>query len=535
MAFVLRIHNGADMNGDDLYGPLAGAVARAAEAGQSDEEALEPLVRVDKRGRPVSLLEPGGPVVFADLRGERERELVRSLTDPRFPHFKRPPSFSPVDMGTLIDYGPGLNAEPLYRTLTVRETLGRTISQAGLRQLRMGESEKSIHMTYFLSGKTEEVFPGEEREFVTTEQGQGFGYRPEMKAAQVAQAAAGRLEQGVHHLIAVNLANTDVINHLDDEAAVIKAVETVDVQIGRLSRAAREYGYHLVLTADHGSAEKWYFEDGSPDTGHTDSPVPFILAAPRRMELRDGGDLTDVAPTILDLLGLTRPEAMTGRSLIKGEPERGRVLLLICDGWGYREETYGNLIARAETPHMDRLMAAHPWTTLIASGPRVGMPPGTVGNSEVGHLHLGAGRRVDSDRVRIDKEIASGRFYENPVLLRLIEKALDRGLALNVLGIASFYSSHGSLDHLFAVLEAARRRGLRRVHVQAMLGRRGEKARSGPHYISLIEKTLAEKGQGPVAGVIGRHWSLDRDENWDRIEKTFNLYVRGLGKQVGDP
>ena len=228
---------------------------------------------------------------------------------------------------------------------------------------------------------------------------------------------------------------------------------------------------------------------------------------------------------------------MTGRSLIaggpeKGQPGKGKVLLLICDGWGLREETFGNLIAKANTPHMDRLMEEHPWTSLVASGPRVGMPEGTVGNSEVGHLHLGAGRTVDSDRLCIDKEVDSGEFFRNPVLLRLINKALKADLPLNVLGIASFYSSHGSLKHLFAVLEAARLQGLKRVHIQAMLGRRGEKAQSGPHYVSLMEKTLAEKGQGPVASVIGRHWSLDREENWDRIEKTFNLYVRGLGREV---
>ena len=439
-------------------------------------------------------------------------------------------------MATLIDYGPGLNVEPLYRTLTVEETLGRVVSRAGLRQIRLGETEKAIHMTYFLSGKTEEVLAGEEREFVETEQGQGFGFAPEMKAAQVAQAVIGRLEAGAHDLVMVNLANTDVVNHVEDEAAVVKAVEAVDAQVGRLAAAARENGYYLVLTADHGSAEKWYYEDGSPDTGHTDSPVPFILAGPENgagpLEVRQGGDLTDVAPSVLTLLGLSVPASMTGQSLIAGTPEKGRVLLLICDGWGIRQETYGNLIARAQTPNMDRLMAENPWTTLAASGPRVGMPQGTVGNSEVGHLHIGAGRVVDSDRLRINKEVASGAFHQNPALCRLIDLALEKGTALNVLGIASFYSSHGSLEHLFAILEAARLRGLTRVHVQAMLGRRGEKAKSGPHYVSLIEKTLAEKGQGPVGSVIGRHWSLDREENWDRIEKTFNLYVRGRGRKV---
>ncbi|MBW1712382.1 MAG: phosphoglycerate mutase (2,3-diphosphoglycerate-independent), partial [Deltaproteobacteria bacterium] len=248
--------------------------------------------------------------------------------------------------------------------------------------------------------------------------------------------------------------------------------------------------------------------------------------------LRSGGDLTDVAPSILQLLGLSCPAQMTGRSLLKGQPRPGRVVLLILDGWGLRREEFGNLILKAATPHMDRLMAERPWTELAASGPRLGMPQGTVGNSEVGHLHLGAGRRVDSDRVRINKAIDSGQFFGNPALVGLVDKAKKEKRPLHLLGIASFYSSHGSLDHLFALMETARRQGLNQVFVQAMLGRRGEKANSGPKYLSLIEKTLAEKGQGPIASVIGRHWSLDREENWDRIEKTFNLYFKGQGRPV---
>jgi 2,3-bisphosphoglycerate-independent phosphoglycerate mutase len=326
-------------------------------------------------------------------------------------------------MATLVDYGPGLKATPIFESLKVGRPLGRVVAQAGLRQLKVGETEKAIHLTYFFNGKTEEPFPGEERVFIKSEQAEGFAFNPRMKAAEVAQAAMDRLAGRAFDLVVVNLANVDVVNHVEDEAAVIAAVEAVDGQVGRLVAAAQAAGYWTVITADHGSAERWRYEDGTPDTGHTGSPVPCLIVGPEKVQVGRGVDQTQVAPTILHLLGLDKPGEMTGVSLIQGRPRPGRVLLLIADGWGVREEAYGNLILAARTPTMDRLMAEWPWVALAAAGPAVGLPPGTVGNSEVGHLHLAAGRHVDSDRVRIDKALAAGSFYAHPVLGDLARRA----------------------------------------------------------------------------------------------------------------
>ena len=518
------------MTEEKLYGPMAEEMAAAYGRGE-DDESLEPLVRVDAAGQPVGLIGPGDPVIFANLRGERERELVRALTEPGFAEFPRPEGFS-LPLVILVDYGPNLAARPAFLGLKVNNPLGRVVAQAGLRQLRCGETEKAIHLTYFFDGKDEKPLPGCERVFIETEAGIGFAYQPQMKAAEVVDAVLARLDGGFD-LIAVNLANVDVVNHVEEEAPVIKAVEAVDAQAGRLVEAARQAGWWVVITADHGSAEKWRYPDGRPDTGHTDSPVPFLLAGPKKVELRPGHDLTGVAPTVLELMGLDKPAEMTGGSLLTGPPPRGPVLLLILDGWGIREEEYGNLIKKAATPQMDRLRADWPWVSLIASGPLVGMPEGTVGNSEVGHLHLGAGRRIDSDRVRIDQAIEDGSFFTNPAFLSQTERAKRQGRPLHLLSIVSFFSSHGSLAHLLALIELARREGVGRLFVQAMLGRRGERAQSGPRYLSLVEKALAEAHLGPIATTIGRHWSLDREENWDRIEKTFNMLVKGQGRPVG--
>jgi len=155
-----------------------------------------------------------------------------------------------------------------------------------------------------------------------------------------------------------------------------------------------------------------------------------------------------------------------------------------------------------------------------------------VGNSEVGHLHVGAGRRVYSDRVRIDRAIQDGSFFQNEAFLWAMKGAKESGKNLHLLGIVSFFSSHGSVNHLLALLRLAKRESVERLYLHAMLGRRGEHKESGGRYIELIEKETENLGRGQVASVIGRYWSLDREENWDRIEKTYRMLAYGEGIPV---
>ncbi len=208
------------------------------------------------------------------------------------------------------------------------------------------------------------------------------------------------------------------------------------------------------------------------------------------------------------------------------------MLLLILDGWGIGDGGPGDLIAQAHTPVMDGLLARWPNTELAASGPSVGMPPGTVGNSEAGHLHIGAGRVVPADRVRIDQALADGSFYDNAAFLWAMRGAKRAGTRLHLLGIVSFYSSHGSVDHLLALLEMARREAVPEVYIHSMLGRRGERPESGAIYIEQVEREAERLGTGQLATVIGRFWSLDREGHWDRIERTYRMLVEGQGQPV---
>ncbi len=520
--------------------PMAEAVRASYRAGQEDET-LDPLVVVDKAGQPVGSIQDGDYVIFYDIRGEREVELTSAFVDRDFAHFTRKPMA--VHFATMIEYHPDLDVRVAFPPLRqLKDTLCEVVSKVGLQQTKVVESEKAVHVSFFLNGKRQEPLPGEQIVVIPSPRpARHADMPPQMSAARVADTAIEALRDPANRLVTVNLCNVDVIGHIENPKAIRAAVETVDQEAGRMVEAARAAGVTVVLTADHGTVERWYYPDGTIDTGHTDLPVPFVLIDPglnRGTPLRSGGALTDVAPTILQLLDLPKPDAMTGQSLMAtgslagGGNGQRRVLLLILDGWGIGDGGSGDLIAQAHTPVVDGLLASWPSTQLTASGPAVGMPPGTVGNSEAGHLHIGGGRVVPADRVRIGQALEDGSFFENDALCWAMRGARHDGTRLHLLGIVSFYSSHGSVDHLLALMEMARRESVPEVYVHSMLGRRGERPESGAIYIEQVEREAERLGVGQLATVIGRFWSLDREEHWDRIEKTYRMLVEGQGQPV---
>ncbi len=514
--------------------PMSKAVLSAYERGEEDET-LEPLVGTDASGTPLGRIQDGDYVIFYDLRGEREVELTSAFVAPDFPHFTRPDM--QVHFVTLIEYSHDLPVKVAFPPEgNILNTLGDVVSAHGMQQAKITESEKVIHVSFFFNGKRDELLPGERRINVPSPEVADYGTVPEMNAAAVAEEVIGALAQPELDLIVVNFVNVDVVGHVENREAVLRAVEEVDRRVGDVVAAAQEAGVVSVITADHGTVERWLYPDGTVDTGHTDSLVPFIVVDPslKDVELRSGGALTDVAPTILQLLDLPIPDEMTGTSLMRTPipAQRRRVLLVIADGWGVRDEALGNMIIEADTPVMDALQRDWPTTRLMAAGPAVGMPEGTVGNSESGHSHIGAGRRILADRVRIDEAIEDGSFFENEAFLWAMRGAKQDGTRLHLLGIVSFYSSHGSVEHLNALLEMAKREGVPEVYHHAMLGRRGEHVGSGAHYIAGVEKEMERLGIGQEVSVIGRFWSLDREENWDRIEKTYRWLVEGQGRVV---
>jgi 2,3-bisphosphoglycerate-independent phosphoglycerate mutase len=517
------------------------AIRHAYKEGQEDE-ALEPLIAVDSAGLPAGRFQDGDSVIFYDIRGEREIEITQSLTDPKFDLFQTDINIR-LDFVTMIEYSSTLDVRVAFQPVgEIKNTLAEVITKAGMRLLKITESEKAIHVGYFLNGKREKRFPGEEVIVIPSPDGvANYALTPEMSAPEVADKICENLDNPDFPVIVANMSNVDVVGHIEDQPAILKAVEAVDTALGKIWEACERKGITLIVTADHGTVEEWLYPDGAINTGHTKNPVPFILAdfsadQPSRWILRDRGGLTDVAPTALELLGLPVPQEMSGTSLIENHSDSERagrkVLLLILDGWGMRNQAQGNLIHMARTEFFDRMWSQFPHAQLDAAGEAVGMPPGTVGNSEAGHLHIGAGRRIFLDRVRIDNAIADGTFFRNPAFTWAMENAKKRDKALHLLGIVSHYSSHGTIDHLFALLRMAKKIGMNKVFVHALLGRRGERPESGAIYVAKVAEMCREISLGEVATVIGRFWALDREFNWDRVEKTYRALVHGEGTPV---
>jgi len=216
----------------------------------------------------------------------------------------------------------------------------------------------------------------------------------------------------------------------------------------------------------------------------------------------------------------------------KGAP---LVLLCILDGWGLRDETEANAVRLARTPVMDRLAASFPATTLLTSGEAVGLPPGQMGNSEVGHLNIGAGRVVYQDFVRIARSIETGEFHANPALIGLLERARARDATLHVVGLVSDGGVHSHIGHLFAVLDLCDRVGFANVAVHALTDGRDTSPTSGRAHLAALAARVARTRGARVATVMGRYYAMDRDRRWDRTEKAWSALVLGEGVPSSDP
>ena len=212
-----------------------------------------------------------------------------------------------------------------------------------------------------------------------------------------------------------------------------------------------------------------------------------------------------------------------------------KAVLVIMDGFGIAPPSDGNAISRAATPRLDAIFAENPYTTLSASGMSVGLPEGQMGNSEVGHTNIGVGRVVFQDLPRISNAIKDGSFFENPAYVEAMDNAKRSGKALHILGLLSDGGVHSHIDHIFAALDMAKRRGLERVYVHCFLDGRDVPPTSGAGYVSRLCEKCAELGNAKVADLQGRFYAMDRDKRWDRVELAYNAMVCGEGEFCGSP
>jgi len=207
------------------------------------------------------------------------------------------------------------------------------------------------------------------------------------------------------------------------------------------------------------------------------------------------------------------------------------LVLIILDGWGLREEIWGNAVSLAQTPCMDYLLARFPFTRLASSGEAVGLPPGQMGNSEVGHLNLGAGRIVYQDILRISRAIEEGSFFRNEIFWDVLEKVRQRGSTLHLMGLLSDGGVHSHNSNLYAFLELAKMAGVEKVRVHAILDGRDTPPKSAGKYLEELEQKMQSIGTGKVASIAGRYYSMDRDRRWERTAKAYRAYVYGEGER----
>ena len=422
------------------------AVQKSYDEGVTDEF-IKPFVRIDENGQPVGMIRPNDVVIFFNYRPARAREITRTLVDPKFDGFTR--QYFPVTFVCTTEYDATMpNVEVAYPRQAVRNGLGEYLSNLGLTQLRIAETEKYAHVTFFFNGGENAPFPGEDDVCVPSPKGIDFDQKPELSLPAVADQVMGAL--GKYDFVVTNFANGDVIGHTLNTAAKLEACKHVSHYLDVVVHDALAKGYVVAVTADHGNIEKLYTAAGKPDGAHTTNLVPFILMDPAHsgpIALRDGC-LGDVAPTVLNVMGIPQPAEMTGKSLAEGHDfgKDRKMLLIICDGWGLGSGDDGDAIHLADTPYWDSLLAEQSWSKLHASGEHVGLGSGKAGNSEAGHSNLGAGRCVMQDDVRLDAAVKDGSFKKNPIFLQAIEHAKKNGTALHLLAYLTYKSSHGCID-----------------------------------------------------------------------------------------
>ena len=289
----------------------------AAYAGGENDEFVKPRV-VCRNGRAVGTVQDGDGLIFFNFRAERAREITRSFTQPDFAGFARPKTPSLNSFVCMTEYDETFGLPVAFQPESHRDLLGGVVAGAGLKQLRIAETEKYAHVTFFFNGGEETPFPGEERVLIPSPKDVAtYDLKPQMSAPEVTEEVVRRIAGGEYALIVLNYANPDMVGHTGVLSAAITAMETVDGCVDRVVEAVLAAGGAALITADHGNCEQMDDGNGTPHTAHTANLVPLILVDTGRRDARlREGILADLAPTILHLLGIPQPAAMTGHSLI---------------------------------------------------------------------------------------------------------------------------------------------------------------------------------------------------------------------------
>ncbi len=278
------------------------------------DEFINPIVHVDESGKPVGVISEGDVVIFFNFRNDRAREITQVLTQKDMPEHNM--KTLPLYYCTLTPYDASFKGvHVLFDKDNVQRTIGEVVAEKGLKQLRIAETEKYAHVTFFFSGGREEVFANEDRILINSPKVPTYDYQPEMSAYEVRDAVVAELNKKKYDFICLNFANGDMVGHTGVYEAILKAVKAVDICLKDVVETAKANGYEAIVIADHGNADNAVNPDGTPNTAHSLNPVPFIWVTNKKGSAKDG-ILADVAPSLLKIMGIEQPKEMTGKSLI---------------------------------------------------------------------------------------------------------------------------------------------------------------------------------------------------------------------------
>jgi 2,3-bisphosphoglycerate-independent phosphoglycerate mutase len=311
-AFRLYVHGEGVRENDPMT-----AIDHAYQRKETDEF-VKPIVILDADGIPRGQVKDGDGIIFFNFRADRAREITRAFTDPAFKEFERHRMPGLCAYACMTRYDEKFSLPIAFEPKQLQNILGQVVSEQGLKQLRIAETEKYAHVTYFFNGGREQPFQGEDRCLVPSPREVAtYDQKPEMSAIEVTQEVIQRLDADTYDMIVLNFANMDMVGHTGILPAAVKACETVDTCVGKIVAKLHEKNWSAIITADHGNAEKMIDEHGNPHTAHTAGRVNCILVddTDRGMVLKDGA-LCDIAPTLLEIMGVTQPSEMTGRSLL---------------------------------------------------------------------------------------------------------------------------------------------------------------------------------------------------------------------------
>ena len=304
--------------GTGLYAGSSKEAIESAYARGEDDEFVKPTL-IDRGDRGPGIVQDGDAIVFFNFRADRARELTRAFTEPDFDGFTMERKYSEIFFVTMTEYDAEFSHVHIaYPPESIENTLGAYMGSLGLRQLRIAETEKYAHVTFFFNGMIEAPEPGEDRVLIPSPKVATYDLKPEMSAYEVAERAVAEIKSGVYDLIILNFANMDMVGHTGSLKAAVKAVEAVDECVGKVAEAIIDAGGQFLLTADHGNSEMQMDDDGEPMTAHSSNPVRLILVQDGDEDIRlmDGGTLADLAPTLLEMMELPQPPEMTGHSLL---------------------------------------------------------------------------------------------------------------------------------------------------------------------------------------------------------------------------